>query len=64
MKRSEVISPLPVAEAIEKLRTQLVIYYGCDFAFSIMGRGCLLSASSMKDGDIRPCTEKQLTDKS
>ena len=43
---------LSVAEAIEAMRDALFREYGTDYAFSILGHGRLLAASTNADGII------------
>jgi len=41
-----------LATHIEQLRAKLRAEYGCDYSFSIMGRGYVLAGSNAKDGEI------------
>jgi hypothetical protein len=49
--------PESVASAIDTLRGELLAHYGCDFAFTVMARGQLVSACNLKQGDVRPLRE-------
>lgn len=47
--------PVPVAKAINALRVALATHYhACDYSFTIVGQGRILSASTMTLGDVRP----------
>ncbi len=40
------------AKAIDNLGVALIKEFGCDFAYTIMGRGHILAASSLAHGTI------------
>lgn len=54
MKTAKTACPPPVAKAIDTLRAELSAYYGCDFAFTVAGKGHTLSACNLVAGDVRP----------
>ena len=39
-----------LADAVARLKAQLAKEFGCDFAFTIMGRGHIIAANNLKDG--------------
>jgi hypothetical protein len=45
-----------LADAVVRLKKQLVKEFGCDFAFTVMGDGHIIAANNTKDGVIVPKT--------
>lgn len=43
-----------VFDALANLDAALHRRYGCDFAYTVMGRGCLLAASNSRYGVVTP----------
>lgn len=48
-----------VADAIEALHTALLNEYEGDFAFTILGKGRIISASNMIHGIVQPVVRKE-----
>ena len=49
-----------IAKAIENLRTLLTKEYETDFAFSIHGKGHLIAASNLYDGEVVANSEEDI----
>ncbi len=52
--RKPVKTSLALICAINNLKTALAKEYGCDYAFTIMGRGYIVAASNYVDGIVMP----------
>jgi hypothetical protein len=46
-----------VVSAINAMHEALKSYFGCDFAYTIMGRGKVIAASNGYHGVVRPKSE-------